>query len=264
MTNQSSVRWRGMAEALYGLPLLLGALTAVIFAVDALLAWQPALIEHWSVRLHDVLDMHAVERPAEQMLAAGLAVGAVVLASLAASWLVRAVSAAPQLSAAATWVALCVLLAARQRAPILPLPAAVFLGLSALLLVVGAVVVSAGSGKLTRVWGWALIAAPCSACLLLLGPSAFMPHSAADAFGAMLALATLGAGLAGLSRTQSPHQPRGRQIEGLDGVDLLDELFTQVERAERAEVGMAALHAELRALRAGCTCGRSAERSGAR
>jgi hypothetical protein len=228
---------------------MLAALLAVVFAVDLLLALQPALLDDLSHAWRSAVTMRPVLAPAANVLAAALAVACVVVSSALLLVFSRAAAVAPQLSVAPAWVALCMLSVFRVEGPLpLPLPMAMplFAALSALLFVGASVALC--SGSLPGVFcGWMLAAAP----LVVLGAGyASSPHGAyafgrdAGLFVAGLSLSAAGVVLLSFMRTRAR---RVREVPGLDGVDVVDELFTQIERAERSEARVAELERQLSA-----------------
>jgi hypothetical protein len=226
-------------------PAMLGALLAVLAAVDALLAFQPSILEDLSGSWRGLVTMHPVLAPSAHILAATLAVASVVIASAILLVFARATLAAAHLSLTPAWVAVCMLSVTAIHPPLpLPVPTPVFAALCALLFVGAGTLLRLGS-RAGTISGWALIALPFA--LLIDGYA--RPPSAAYSFGrdagvllTWLALSVVGVVLIAYAR------PRGQnsdEVDGLEGVDVVEALFEQVERAERSEARVAELERQL-------------------
>jgi hypothetical protein len=178
-------------------------------------------------------------------LASSLAVASVVFSSAAAIFVVRAVRAAPQLTLAPVWVAVCLLSAARiERAMPLPTSTPLFLAVTAVLLIAASTLLCTES-RVSTLLGSCLVAAPlvCFAFPYVAAPG--VNHFGADAWKLALALGLSAAGAVGCAYVRS--RARGaRDTEGLEGVDVLDELFVQLERAERCEAQIVELERKLK------------------
>lgn len=242
---QKSARGIGPSELWRIVPAMLGALLVMLLAVDALLAFQPALLKDLSGSWLNLVRMQPVLEPSANVLAATLAVATAVLASVVLLVFGRVAAGAAHLALTSTWVAFCMLVVAAIQAPLpLPVPTPVFAALCALLFV--------GAGTLIRqdstvgtITGWCALALP----FVLVGDGYLRPPSAAAMFGsdAVELLTWLGLGAAGVALTA---HVRGRasnssEVDGLEGVDVVEALFEQVERAERSEARVAELERQL-------------------
>ncbi|MET0389036.1 MAG: hypothetical protein ABW321_23885 [Polyangiales bacterium] len=223
------------------LPIMLVALSIVVGAVDLLLALQPVLLDEWSHGFQRVVTAHPMLAPAADVLAAALAAALIVIASAVGIAYASAVRAAPQLTVAPVWIAVCMLSAAPIQAPFaLPLGTSVFMSASALLFV-GAASLLRASGRTSDVLGWVLLATP----LLVFGVSYVYGTSQSGRYSSdvllLSAALVLSAGGAVASAFARPRPPSEPDIPGLEGIDVVAELSTQVERAERSEARVAEL-----------------------
>ncbi|HKP59450.1 MAG TPA: hypothetical protein VJV78_22155 [Polyangiales bacterium] len=229
------------SEFLRGVPMMLGALLVTVFAVDLLLAAQPALLEDLGSALRNQLTLRPGLMPSTQLLAAGLAVATVVLTSAVLLWFARAAQQAPALSFAPAWVAICLIGVVRTTAP-LPPPFTTpwFLALSALLLVGGGMALRTQSTAGAAMGSLALTA---PLAVLGAGYTQAMTHDReALLLASVLILAAIGVALIARLR---PSERAREEIPGLEGVDIVEALFAQVERAERSEARVAELERQL-------------------
>ena len=233
-----------LGDMLRSLPVLLGALLAVVGAVDLLLSLQPALLDRWSHAFRSALSLRPVLSPVTHVLAATLAVASVVLSSAAAIFVARAVRAAPHVTIAPAWVSLCLLSAVRLERPLpLPMSTPVFIALSAVLFIGGSTLLRSGS-RAFGAFGWALIAGPLvTFAIPYLSPPGVHAFTV-EAWQLLAALLLSASGAIGSAFVRS--MPLGpREVKGLEGVDVVNELFAQVERAERSEARVAELERKL-------------------
>jgi len=246
--SEPRARAHDATDFLRSLPIMLTALVAVVFAVDLLLAFQPAVLDDLSRGWRRAVSALPVSAPAVSVLAASLAVGCVVLSSAVLLMFSRAVASAPHMSLAPAWVALCMLSVVRVDGR-LPLPTSLplFAALSALLCV-GAGVALCSASRPGLIFGWVLLAAP----LVVLGIGYASVATGAYPVGRETAVLVAGllssaSGVVLLSYMHRRARPATSEIPDLDGVDVVEELFTQIERAERSEARVAELERQLNA-----------------
>jgi hypothetical protein len=244
--QKSSANTLGTSQFWRMIPAMLGALLVVLLAVDALLAYEPAILKDLSSSWRSLVTMQPVLAPSANAMAATLAIASVVLASAVLLVFARATAGAAHLSLTPSWVAFCMLVVAAIRTP-LPLPVSTpwFAALCALLFV--------GAGMLLRLGSWAgTISGWCSIALpfVLVTDSYVRAPSTGTTFGRdagelllWLGLSALGVVLIAYARPRG--QSAGDEVEGLEGVDVVQTLFEQVERAERSEARVAELERQL-------------------
>jgi hypothetical protein len=226
-------------------PTMLGALLAVLAAVDALLAFQPAILQDMSGSWQNLVAVHPVLAPSAHVLAATLAIASVVIASAILLAFARATPTAAHLSLTSACVAVCMLSVTAIHTPQpLPVPTPVFAALSALLFVGAGPLLRLGS-RVGTISGWFLIALP----FVLLADSYVRAPTATYSFGRdagvlsmWLGLSVVGVVLIAYAR---PRASNTDDVDGLEGVDVVEALFEQVERAERSEARVAELERQL-------------------
>ncbi len=242
---QKNAHGIGVSELWRIVPAMLGALLLMLLAVDALLAFQPALLRDLSGSWLKLVSMQPVLEPSANVLAAALAVASIVIASGVLLVFARVAAGAVHLVLTSTWVAVCMLVVAAIQAPLpLPVPTPVFAALCAALFVGAGTLLRQGSAAAT-IAGWCALALP----FVLVGDGFVRPPSVAPTLGrdAVELLTWLGLGAAGVGliahvRTRGS---KSSQVDGLEGVDVVEALFEQVERAERSEARVAELERQL-------------------
>jgi hypothetical protein len=227
-------------------PAMLGALLVVLLAVDALLAYQPAILKDLSSAWQSLVTMQPVLAPSANVLAATLAIASVVIASAVLLVFARATAGAAHLSLTTTWVAFCMLVVAAIPTPLpLPMSTPLFAGLCALLFV--------GAGMLLRLGSWAgAISGWCSIALpfvLVTDGYVRAPRTeitfGRDACELLLWLGLSAVGVVLIAYARPRGQSASGAVDGLEGVDVVEALFEQVERAERSEARVAELERQL-------------------
>jgi hypothetical protein len=224
-------------------PMMLGALMVMLFSVDALLAYQPAILKDLTGSWQSLVSMQPMLAPSANVLAATIASATVVIASTALLAFARASAGAAHLVLTPPWVAFCMLVVSAIRVP-LPLPMPVFAALCGVLFVGAGAILRQGS-SIGTITGWCLIALP----FVLVTDSYVRAPSTGSLFGGeagelllWLGLSAVGVVLIAYAR---PRRSKSDQVDGLDGVDVVETLFEQIERAERSEARVAELERQL-------------------
>jgi hypothetical protein len=243
--QKSSAHTTGASEFWQIVPGILGALLVTLLAVDALVAYQPALLRDLSGSWQGLVSMQPVLEPSANVLAATLAVAGVVIASAVLFAFARATAGAPHLALTPMWVAFCMWVVAAVPTPLpLPVQTPMFAALCALLYAGAGILLRQGSAAGT-VAGWGGIALP---FIVVIDGHLRASSSGGTASGyvgdlvlwlGLSALGTVSIAYARSRRTDS------REVEGLEGVDVVEALFEQVERAERSEARVAELERQL-------------------
>ena len=216
------------------------ALAAVVIAIDILLATQPALLQELSAALRTTLSVRTTALPTD-VLAGALTVTAVVITSAVLLAFSRAVQRAPAWSFGPSWVALCMLAAARADVSLfLPLGTPEFAALCALSLVGGGVALRTRSTAGTAL-GWFAVLLPLAVVGAVCAEKA---EYGRDAIWLVASLALGAVGVVLIARLPSGDSGRA-EIPGLEGVDVVEALFAQVERAERSEARVVELERQL-------------------
>ncbi len=243
--QRSNARGMGASELWRSFPAMLAALLLILLAVDALLAFQPALLGDLSRSWLNLVSMQPVLAPSANVLAASVAIASVVIASVVLLVFARLASGASHWAAASVWVAFCMLVVGSIQVPMpLPVPTPVFAALCALLFVGAGTMIRHGSGAAT-ITGWCAIALP----FILVADGFVRPPHAGVTFdrGAGDLVMWLGFGATGviLNAYARARGNKADEVAGLEGVDVVEALFEQVERAERSEARAAELQRQL-------------------
>jgi hypothetical protein len=223
---------------------MLGAQLVTLLAVDALLAYQPALLKDLSGSWQSFVTMQPVLDSSASVLAATLAVAGVVIASTILYAFARATAGAPLLALTPMWVAFCMWVVAAIQTPLpLPVQTPMFAALCALLYAAAGMLLRQRSTAGT-IAGWGAIGLP----FIVLIDGYLRASSAGATVGGDVGELVLWLGLSALGAVSIAYaRPRkdSRAVEGLEGVDVVEALFEQVERAERSEARVAELERQL-------------------
>jgi hypothetical protein len=224
---------------------MLAAQLVALVAVDALLAYQPALLKDLSASWHNFVTLQPVLESSANVLAATLAVAGVVITSTLLFAFARATAGAPHLVLTPMWVAFCMWVVAAIPTPLpLPVQTPMFAALCALLYAAAGMLLRQGSTAGT-IAGWGAIGLPFIVLIdgyLRASSTGTTPAGDVGELVLWLGLSALGAVSIAYARVR---RKGSRDVEGLEGVDVVEALFEQVERAERSEARVAELERQL-------------------